>query len=67
MTRRTTAPAVSSQALGDKNHGFSAQIARCGCGPVGFTGTDHALYKRRPVLDHVAPEDARPRERFEVV
>jgi hypothetical protein len=68
VTRRTTAPAVSPPAPGDKNNGLNALIARYGCGPVDFTGTDQAPYERRPVFDHVvAPEDARPREQFEAI
>ena len=54
MTRRTTAPAVSPQAPGDKNDGLGNLIARYACGPVGFTGTDDALYEKRLVFDHVA-------------
>jgi starch phosphorylase len=43
-------------------------LARYGCGPVKFTGTDNALYERRLVFDHaVDPKDAGPRERFEAV
>ena len=53
MTRRTTDPAMSPQAPGDKNGGLGALIARYGCGPVTFTGTDEALYERRLVFDHV--------------
>jgi len=59
---------VSAQAPGGKNDGLSDLIARYWCGPVGFTGTDDALYERRLVFDHVvAPEDAGPREHFEAV
>ena len=68
MTRRATAPTVSPQAPGDKNNGLGNLIAQYGCGPVGFTGTDDALYERRLVFDHVvAPEDAGPREQFEAI
>ncbi len=34
--------------LGDKNDGLGALIARYECGPVTLTGTDEALYERRP-------------------
>ena len=44
---------------------FSKQY---GCGPVQFTGTEHALYERHLVFDNVMdPSAVGPRERFEAV
>jgi starch phosphorylase len=66
MTQRT-APARPSRA-GAEGEGLSDLAARYGCGPVTFTGTDHSLYERRLVFDHVIdPRDAAPREQFEGV
>jgi len=43
-------------------------LARYGCGPVAFSGTDDALFERRLVLDHiVAPTEASPREQYEAL
>jgi glucan phosphorylase len=37
-----------------------------GCGPIPFTGTDHALYERHLMFDNVVGlKAAGPRERFE--
>lgn len=50
-------------------HASLAQaIARYGCGPIPFTGSDHALYERHLTFDDVvALSDAGPRERFEAL
>src|SRR4051794_4566829 len=43
-------------------------LARYGCGPVKFTGSDDALYERRLVFDHVVDAGAAgPREQFEAI
>jgi len=43
-------------------------LARYGCGPIAFTGTDEALYERHLLFDQVLPIDAAgARERFEAV
>ena len=68
MTQRTTTAPSSPQAADDNGHGVSDLIARYGCGPVRFTGTDNALYERRLVFDQVIdPKEAGPREQFEAV
>ena len=68
MTRRT---ATSQEPRGRRPPRATASatsLARYGCGPVKFTGTDDALYERRLVFDHVVdPKDAGPREQFEAV
>ena len=67
MTQRT-APARPLQAAGPEGDGLGELLARYGCGPVKFTGTDDALYERHLVFDHVIdPKDAGPREQFEAV
>ena len=67
MTRRTASP-KSPQAVGHEGDGLGDLLARYGCGPVRFTGTDDALYERRLVFDHVLdPKDAGLREQFEAV
>jgi glycogen phosphorylase len=42
-------------------------IARYGCGPVKFSGTDEALYERHLLFDNVIDLAADPRDRFEAV
>lgn len=65
---RLTASSTSPRAVGPKGNGLSDLIARYGCGPLQFSGTDDALYERRLVFDHVVdPGDAGPREQFEAV
>jgi glycogen phosphorylase len=65
---RLTAPSRGPQAVGSDGNGPSDLLARYGCGPVPFSGTDDALYERRLVFDHVVdPGEARPREQFEAV
>ena len=67
MTQRT-APARPIRAVGVEGDGLGELLARYGCGPVKFTGTDDALYERRLVFDHVInPGEAGPREQFEAV
>jgi len=67
VTQRT-APSRSPQAVGPEGNGLGDLIARYGCGPVRFSGTDDALYERRLVFDHVVdPREAGPREQFEAV
>ena len=58
MTRRE-AKIASARDLADL-------IARYGCGPVPFSGSEQGLYERHLVFDGVIPvADAGPRERFE--
>ena len=65
---RLTAPSRGPQAVGPDGNGPGDLLARYGCGPVPFSGTDDALYERRLVFDHVVdPGEARPREQFEAV
>jgi glycogen phosphorylase len=65
VTQRTT-PARPARAVGAEGDGLGELLARYGCGPIKFTGTDDALYERHLVFDHViGPGDAGPRERFE--
>ena len=48
--------------------GAAKLLEQYGCGPVGFTGTDDALYDRRLVFDHVMDKkEATPREQFEAL
>jgi starch phosphorylase len=43
-------------------------LARYGCGPVKFAGTEEALYERRLVFDKVVdPKEASPRDEFEAM
>ena len=43
-------------------------LARYGCGPIQFTGTDNALFERHLLFDNVIdPTVASPRERFEAL
>ncbi|HXK25324.1 MAG TPA: glycogen/starch/alpha-glucan phosphorylase [Myxococcota bacterium] len=43
-------------------------VARYGCGPIAFSGSDEALYERHLVFDDVvALAEAGPRERFEAI
>ncbi len=46
-------PARPIRAVGVEGDGLGELLARYGCGPVKFTGTDDALYERRLVFDHV--------------
>lgn len=67
MSRRAT-PSASPQAVVPPGDGLGELLARYGCGPVPFSGTDAALYERRLAFDHVVdPHDAGPREQFEAV
>ena len=67
MTQRT-APARPVRAAGPEGDGLGELLARYGCGPIKFTGTDDALYERHLVFDHVIePGTAGPREQFEAV
>ena len=64
---RLTAP-QDAPGVGPEGDGLGDLLARYGCGPVQFTGTDDALYERQLVFDHVVdPKDAGPREQFEAV
>src|SRR5437667_3997267 len=60
-TKQKTAPPTASAPDG------SAKLReQYGCGPVQFTGTDHALYERHLIFDNVIkPTAVGPRERFE--
>jgi starch phosphorylase len=45
---------------------FSQLLEQYACGPVEFTGSDNALYKRHLVFDNVVDQAlAGPRDRFE--
>jgi starch phosphorylase len=48
--------------------GLAKLLHHYGCGPVGFTGHDDALYERRLTFDHVIEaKDASPRDQFEAL
>lgn len=65
---RLIATSRGSRAVDPEGNGPSNLLARYGCGPVRFTGTEDALYERRLAFDYVVdPKDAGPRERFEAV
>src|SRR5262249_28725306 len=43
-------------------------IEQYGCGPIGFTGSDDALYERHLMFDSVVdPSEVGPRERYEAI
>jgi starch phosphorylase len=47
---------------------LSELVEQYGCGPVQFTGTENALYKRHLFFDNVInPATATPRDRFEAI
>ena len=57
MRKTKTRPATARR----RPTASASSLARYGCGPVAFTGTDDALYERRLVFDHVVdPKDAEP-------
>jgi starch phosphorylase len=59
---------VPAKADGDASDGVAKLLKHYGCGPVGFTGTDDALYERRLIFDHVIdPKKADGRQQFEAV
>ena len=65
MTQRTASP-WNPQAVAPGSNGPTELLARYGCGPIRFSGTDDALYERRLIFDHVVtPREAVPRDRFE--
>jgi starch phosphorylase len=67
VTQRT-ASVKPVRAVGAEGDGLGEVLARYGCGPVKFTGTDDALYERRLIFDHVIdPGGAGPREQFEAL
>ncbi len=60
-TKQKAAPAALAG-----SDGLAKLRRQYGCGPVEFTGTDHALYERHLLFDDVVkPAAAGPRERFE--
>jgi starch phosphorylase len=60
-TKQKAAPAASTA-----SDGLAKLRAQYGCGPVEFTGTDDALYKRHLIFDNILKPDAiGARERFE--
>ncbi|SIO04576.1 glycogen phosphorylase [Singulisphaera sp. GP187] len=65
---RLTASSRNPRAIGPDGNLLNELIARYGCGPVPFSGTNDALYERRLVFDHVVdPGEAGPRDQFEAV
>jgi len=65
VTQRTASP-WNPQAVAPGSNGPTELLARYGCGPIRFSGTDDALYERRLIFDHVVtPREAVPRDRFE--
>ena len=64
MSRRIPHLAESSESAATS----STLLRQYGCGPVQFTGADHALYERHLLFDNVMdPAAVGPRERFEAV
>jgi len=69
MDRNTTKPRMVTR---KRSPGGPDEIAKLleqyGCGPVRFTGAEHALYERHLVFDNVLdPSAVGPRGRFEAV
>src|SRR6516162_11621188 len=62
---KTKTPAAPATHQDDK---ASRLLKQYGCGPIDFSGTDHALYERHILFDNVVnPTSAGDRERFEAV